>query len=128
MIANSDLERLIEDARKCGAIIRIKRKTRDATIDAVQIRGRRGQEHGHWMPPTQAAERLREVITARTCRGCGKLLLPENGWMEDGCPCNSPAGCNGEVVFTNCNVCGRELMTSDEESMGMCRLCSGESA
>ena len=28
------------------------------------------------------------------CNGCGKKLLPENAWMEDGCPCNSPKGVN----------------------------------
>lgn len=30
----------------------------------------------------------------RACRGCGKDLLPDNAWMEDGCPCNSPKGIN----------------------------------
>ncbi len=28
------------------------------------------------------------------CDGCGKPLLLENAWMTDGCPCNSPLGCN----------------------------------
>lgn len=28
------------------------------------------------------------------CGGCGKELLIENAWMTDGCPCNSPLGCN----------------------------------
>ena len=31
---------------------------------------------------------------SNACKGCGKLLLPENAWMTDGCPCNSPNGCN----------------------------------
>jgi ribosomal protein S14 len=30
------------------------------------------------------------------------------------------------VVFTDCNVCGRELIYSDEERMGMCRMCADE--
>lgn len=29
------------------------------------------------------------------CNGCGAPLKPENAWMEDGCPCNSPRGVNG---------------------------------
>lgn len=29
-------------------------------------------------------------------------------------------------VFTNCNVCGRELMRSDEEAIGMCAICANE--
>lgn len=29
-----------------------------------------------------------------TCNGCGQPLVSENAWMEDGCPCNSPKGCN----------------------------------
>lgn len=28
------------------------------------------------------------------CKGCGQPLKAENAWMEDGCPCNSPKGCN----------------------------------
>lgn len=28
------------------------------------------------------------------CRGCRKELKPENAWMTDGCPCNSPCGVN----------------------------------
>lgn len=28
------------------------------------------------------------------CAGCGKSLILENAWMTDGCPCNSPLGCN----------------------------------
>lgn len=31
-----------------------------------------------------------------------------------------------EVVFTNCNVCGRKLHTTDEEAMGMCAICADE--
>lgn len=28
------------------------------------------------------------------CNGCGEPLKVENAWMVDGCPCNSPEGCN----------------------------------
>lgn len=42
----------------------------------------------NWGNPQWAATRSME------CRGCGKQLLEENAWMEDGCPCNSPKGCN----------------------------------
>lgn len=29
-------------------------------------------------------------------------------------------------VFTNCNVCGRQLITTDEDEMGMCQICARE--
>jgi hypothetical protein len=29
-------------------------------------------------------------------------------------------------VFTNCNVCGIQLRTRDEDEMGMCERCSAE--
>lgn len=32
----------------------------------------------------------------KLCNGCGKPLLPENAWMTDRCPCNSPLGINDE--------------------------------
>jgi hypothetical protein len=32
--------------------------------------------------------------TDSNCSGCGAALAKENAWMEDGCPCNSPRGCN----------------------------------
>lgn len=32
------------------------------------------------------------------CYGCGGELILENAWMADGCPCNSPAGCNATNV------------------------------
>lgn len=28
------------------------------------------------------------------CLECGEPLLLQNAWMTDGCPCNSPIGCN----------------------------------
>lgn len=31
-----------------------------------------------------------------------------------------------EIVFTNCNVCGRPLWLDDEDQMGMCVKCSQE--
>lgn len=33
------------------------------------------------------------------CGGCGKPLLIENAWMEDGCPCNTPAGVNNLNLY-----------------------------
>lgn len=33
------------------------------------------------------------------CRGCGKALVVENAWMEDGCPCNTPAGVNNLNLY-----------------------------
>ena len=35
----------------------------------------------------------------RPCCGCGKPLLVENAWMEDGCPCNTPAGVNNLNLY-----------------------------
>jgi len=60
MITDNNLRSLIEVARERGAVIR----TRDdwGAIGAVQIRsGIPGAGPG-WMPPTQAAERLREFV------------------------------------------------------------------
>jgi hypothetical protein len=31
-----------------------------------------------------------------------------------------------EPVFSNCNVCGRELMRDDELAVGMCAICANE--
>lgn len=42
------------------------------------------------------------------CRGCGKMLLPENRLISDGCPCNSPRGINHGLVAKNtctCDIC-----------------------
>lgn len=33
------------------------------------------------------------------CFGCGEKLLIENAWMEDGCPCNTPAGVNNHNLY-----------------------------
>lgn len=30
------------------------------------------------------------------CIGCGDLLLVENAWMTDGCPCNTQLGINSQ--------------------------------
>ena len=37
--------------------------------------------------------------TEQPCAGCGKPLLLENAWMEDGCPCNTPAGVNNLNLY-----------------------------
>jgi len=34
------------------------------------------------------------MIVSDTCAGCGSVLLLENAWMTDGCPCNSRLGVN----------------------------------
>ncbi len=39
---------------------------------------------------------IKTMQLLRQCNGCGAILLPENVWMEDGCPCNSPKGCNSK--------------------------------
>lgn len=31
-----------------------------------------------------------------------------------------------QTVFTNCNVCGRQLIETSEEEMGMCQICARE--
>ncbi len=38
-------------------------------------------------------KRPKQADTDRCC-GCCNVLKQENAWMEDGCPCNSPRGCN----------------------------------
>lgn len=43
------------------------------------------------MATTEAKTGLRE---SPNCLGCGEPLAIENAWMHDGCPCNSPDGCN----------------------------------
>jgi hypothetical protein len=43
---------------------------------------------------TDEINRLKDARHSRVCAGCGQPLVAENAWMEDGCPCNSPAGCN----------------------------------
>lgn len=42
--------------------------------------------------------RCRRKDLPKQCGGCGKPLLPENAWMEDGCPCNSPKGVNAPAA------------------------------
>jgi hypothetical protein len=55
-----------------------------------------------------------EVSTGNRCSYCQDLCTPDECWNER------------EVVFTNCNVCGRTLHTTDEEEMGMCQICADE--
>lgn len=45
-------------------------------------------------------------MTEEKCRGCGKVLLPENfGMVADGCPCNSPRGVNHGLVPKDTCTC-----------------------
>ena len=37
------------------------------------------------------------------CRGCGKPILLENLYCDDGCPCNTPRGVN--FKGRPCNLC-----------------------
>lgn len=39
----------------------------------------------------------------RNCNACGKILLMENLYVDDGCPCNSPRGVNFKPQ--TCFVC-----------------------
>jgi hypothetical protein len=39
------------------------------------------------------------------CRACGKMILPENRRIADGCPCNSPRGVNHGLVPKNTCTC-----------------------
>ena len=39
------------------------------------------------------------------CNGCGKPLLLENLYVEDGCPCNTPKGVN--IQPRGCATCGK---------------------
>lgn len=45
-------------------------------------------------PATPAAESDSGECERLRCKGCGKELLAENCWMQDGCPCNTPRGVN----------------------------------
>ena len=51
-----------------------------------------------------------KICDVRKCNGCGKPLLLKNEWMEDGCPCNSPKGCNKQEKACDCPI--DVLMTS----------------
>jgi hypothetical protein len=46
-------------------------------------------------------------------------------WCECDCEGYDPAG-RVRPVFEDCNVCGRELMGSEEWGMGMCLICAAE--
>ncbi len=37
------------------------------------------------------------------CNGCGKSLLLENLYVDDGCPCNTPRGVNFKPI--KCTKC-----------------------
>ena len=55
-------------------------------------------------------DRSYKICETRKCNGCGKPLLLKNEWMEDGCPCNSPKGCNKQEKVCDCPI--DVLMTS----------------
>jgi hypothetical protein len=61
------------------------------------------QSHGLTTPATPTAAvgadaPVAETALQKVCNGCGSPLRPENAWMTDGCPCNSPAGVNSEIL------------------------------
>jgi len=51
------------------------------------------------------------------CRGCGKMILPENRRVADGCPCNSPRGINHGLVPIHTCTC----VECDPEQTGSTR-------
>jgi hypothetical protein len=80
---------------------------------------------------------MRDMI----CRGCGKPLLLENIYVDDGCPCNSQRGVNFQP--RPCSICGTEacvkpahhlpeLFPSSQPSIkpaktrGKCSMCGGK--
>jgi hypothetical protein len=52
------------------------------------------QEAEYEMGLMREQEEIERQNEEAYCQGCGKELIRENAWMEDGCPCNSPKGCN----------------------------------
>lgn len=50
-----------------------------------------------------------------------KLSECEKGYRRWISPSNRP-----KHVFSNCNVCGRELVREDEFAVGMCAICANE--
>lgn len=59
-----------------------------------------------------------------TCKGCGKPLLPGNAWMTDGCPCNSPLGCNDELAIRSLLA---EIVNDASPSTTGCNMLVSES-
>lgn len=59
--------------------------------------------------------------TEQPCAGCGKPLLLENAWMEDGCPCNTPAGINNHNLY-------RWRLLHELQQKGSHRIASLEAA
>jgi hypothetical protein len=45
-------------------------------------------------PPDLSSPWRSSFSSYSLCAGCGEPLDPHNAWMDDGCPCNSPLGCN----------------------------------
>lgn len=62
-------------------------------LDALEAENARLKAELAWMQgrDMNAAE--------QPCMGCGKPLLVENAWMDDGCPCNTPAGVNNLNLY-----------------------------
>lgn len=69
---------------------------------------------------------IQRRVTGWECLSCGLAIAA--------CPnCRMPAPehakwcIDGETpVFSNCNVCGRELIRQDEFACGMCMFCANE--
>lgn len=83
----------IEGAEWAGDTIKF-RSPEDAgkVADAIQAA---------WLMPSHVASMEGSDMRApeQPCGGCGKPLLIENAWMEDGCPCNTPAGVNNFNLY-----------------------------
>ncbi len=52
------------------------------------------------------------------CRGCLRMILPENRKIADGCACNSPRGINHGLVPKNTCTC----IICDSEQTGGTRI------
>lgn len=51
------------------------------------------------------------------CRTCGRLLLLENLYVDDGCPCNSPRGNNFQPMA--CSICRQHDCVKPGHRLGM---------
>lgn len=59
------------------------------------------------------------------CDNCGKSFASYAKGKEHERTCPDQMTTR-EVVFTNCNVCGRKLHNDAEEEIGMCEKCADE--
>jgi DNA-directed RNA polymerase subunit RPC12/RpoP len=64
-------------------------------------------------------------MSTYVCDNCGKPFPDWKIGREHEATCPDLMR-NREIVFTNCNVCGRKLHNDTEESMGMCQGCADE--